>query len=133
MDRYVIDTTFLIDLQNERRGGRSRGAEEFLRANPGAELLLPVVARGEYLAGFDDPDSREARELVDALRVLNVTTEVARTYAAVTRELRRAGELIGANDLWIGCTAKTAKLPLITRNADVFRRIPRLAVVNYAR
>ena len=133
MDRLALDTTFLIDLQNARRGrGGVRGAAEFLRANRDAELFLPVVARGEYLEGFENPDAAEARELVDALQVLNVTSEVARVYAEVARQLRGAGRLIGANDLWIGCTAMTANLPLATRNADEFRRIPGLAVLEYA-
>ena len=66
MERLALDTTFLIDLQNERRGrGRARRAVEFLQTRPNAELFLPVVARGEYLQGFKDPDSNEAREFVD--------------------------------------------------------------------
>jgi predicted nucleic acid-binding protein len=133
MDRIALDTTFLIDLQNERRGrGADRGAGAFLRAHRNAELFLPVVARGEYLEAFDRPDSAQARELVDALRTLNLTTEVAATYAAVARRLRAAGTLIGTNALWIGATAKTAGLPLVTRNAGEFRRIPGLTVLDYA-
>lgn len=35
MDRIALDTTFLIDLQNERRGrGQVRGAREFLESHP---------------------------------------------------------------------------------------------------
>ena len=132
MDRIALDTTFLIDLQNERRGrGRPRGAGTFLRANRSAELLVPAVVRGEYLEGFDHPDSLEAGELIAALPILNVTSEVAITYATVTRRLRADGNLLGTNDLWIGCTARTAHLPLVTRNAEEFRRIPGLTVLDY--
>lgn len=94
-------------------------------------FFLPVVARGEYLEGFDHPDGRLAREFIDAIKVLNVTSEVARTYATVARELRARGRLIGANDLWIGSTAKTAGLPLVTKNAEEFARIPGLVVLDY--
>lgn len=133
MDRIAVDTTFLIDLQNARRARvQSRGAEAFLRANQRAEFFLPVVARGEYLEGFDDPDSRDARVLIDSMKILNVTCEVARNYASVARNLRSAGRMIGANDLWIGCTAKTANFPLVTRNTEEFERITGLAVLNYA-
>ena len=134
MERLALDTTFLIDLQNERRGrGQSRGAVAFLRDHPDTELLLPVVALGEYLEGFEDPTSVEARALVAPLRLLNVTTEVARLYATTARALRTAGRLIGSNDLWIGCTARASSLPIITRNVDEFRRVPGLDVVSYRR
>jgi tRNA(fMet)-specific endonuclease VapC len=39
--------------------------------------------------------------------------------------------LIGTNDLWIGCTARAANLPLVTRNTEHFSRIPGLQVVAY--
>ncbi|MBK8998975.1 MAG: type II toxin-antitoxin system VapC family toxin [Myxococcales bacterium] len=133
MERLALDTTFLIDLQNERRSrGAARGAIAFLEAHPDVEVLLPAVALGEYLEGFDDPDGPDARGLVASLRLLDVTPEVARVYAGAARALRSSGRLIGTNDLWIGCTALASGLPLLTRNVEHFRRIPRLEVVAYA-
>jgi predicted nucleic acid-binding protein len=132
VDRVALDTSFLIDLQNEHRGrGAPRGAIAFLRARQSCELLLPSVALGEYLEGFPDPDSEAAQALVSPLRVLDVTADVARVYASVARLLRDAGKLIGANDLWIACTAKAAAVPIVTRNAEHFRRVPELDVVSY--
>ena len=134
MERLAIDTTFFIDLQNERRGRAvDRGALAFLRAHVDDELLLPVVALGEYLEGFDDPQSAAAQALVAPLRLLPVTAEVAHLYAITARALRKRGRLIGSNDLWIACTARAAELPILTRNADEFRRVPGLQVVEYAK
>jgi tRNA(fMet)-specific endonuclease VapC len=134
MERIALDTTFLIDLQNEHRArGRERGATAFLQDHQSTELLLPSVALGEYLEGFANPDSDKAQELVSLLRVLPVTRDVARIYAAIARVLRARGKLIGTNDLWIACTAKEANLPLVTRNADHFKRVPGLVVVYYAK
>jgi tRNA(fMet)-specific endonuclease VapC len=122
----------LIDLQNERRGrGRVLGAGAFLRHHLKAELYLPAVARGEYLEGFDDPAAVGALEWVGTLKVLDVTAGVARIYAAAARHLRAAGKLIGANDLWIASTAMASGLPLVTRNAVEFRRVPGLEVLAY--
>jgi tRNA(fMet)-specific endonuclease VapC len=132
VERLALDTSFLIDLQNERRGrGAPVGAIDFLRAHSGSELLLPTVALGEYLEGFVDPDSDAARALVAPLRVLDVTADVARVYAGVARSLREAGRLIGTNDLWIACTAKVAAIPIVTRNTEHFTRVPGLDVVSY--
>ena len=132
MDRLALDTSFLIDLQNEHRGRGARvGAIAFLAAHGATELLLPSIALGEYLEGFADPDGDAAQALVAALRVLEVTAEVARVYARVVRQLRDAGQLIGTNDLWIACTARAAATPIVTRNVDHFSRVPGLDVIRY--
>ena len=95
MDRVALDTTFLIDLQNERRSrGKPRGAITFLESNRDAELLLPCVALGEYLEGFADPLSDDATALISRFRLLDVTDDVARMYASTARMLRRSGQLI---------------------------------------
>ncbi len=133
MDRVALDTTFLIDLQNERRArGAVRGAMDFLRAHGETELLLPSVSLGEYLEGFDDPEGDDAQAVVANLTVLPVTTAVARAYAAVARRLRDEGRMIGANDLWIACCARCEGIPLVTRNTAEFRRVPALEVVGYS-
>lgn len=121
-------------LRNERRGrGQTRGAIAFLRSHRDAELFLPAVALGEYLEGFDDPASPQAWALVDSLRILEITSDVARVYATTTRRLRSDGRLIGTNDLWIGCTARAAGLSLATRDTEHFSRLPGLTVIDYRR
>lgn len=133
MERVAVDTSFLIDLQNEkRRRGRSRGAYAFLKRFPACELFLPATALGEYLEGFENPSSETAQVLVATLKVLSIDASVAETYARVCGQLRKSGNLIGANDLWIGCTALAADLPILTRNAEHFGRIPELVVVDYS-
>jgi tRNA(fMet)-specific endonuclease VapC len=133
MERVALDTTFLIDLQNERRvRGQVRGASAFLQAHHSTQLLLPSVALGEYLEGFDDPATDAAQALVAQLDILPVTADVACLYAITARALRTAGRLIGTNDLWIACTAKAADVPIVTRNVAHFRRVPQLSVLSYS-
>ena len=52
-------------------------------------------------------------------------------YAKVVRELRRRGELIGTNDLWIGCASLRLGIPIVTANVEHFRRIDGLGIVQY--
>jgi tRNA(fMet)-specific endonuclease VapC len=133
VDRVALDTTFLIDLQHDRRArAKARGALAYLRANRNTELLLPAVVLGEYLEGFEDPTGEAARSLVAPLRVLGVTADVATRYAENARSLRAAGRLIGANDLWIACTALAAGVAILTRNAAHFGRVAGLKVVDYS-
>jgi predicted nucleic acid-binding protein len=103
-----------------------------LRARPSDVFVLPTIALGEYLEGFADPKSAEAQALVSALELLPVTEPVAALYAVVTRELRAAGRLIGTNDLWIACTARSFGLPIVTRNVEHFARVPGLEVLSYS-
>lgn len=133
MARLSIDTSFLIDLQRERSVGRQAdgAAHAFLRRTPDAELFLSAVALGEYAEGFTGPDDPQVRVVREGHTLLDVDADTALVYARVARELRRAGTLIGANDLWIGCTSLRHELPVVTANAEHFRRIPGLAVLSY--
>ena len=52
-------------------------------------------------------------------------------YGRVTRSSRKAGRLIGTNDLWIAAASLRYEIPLATPNTSEFRRIPGLEVVAY--
>jgi len=127
-----IDTTFLIDLQRERAIGDEEGAaHRFLKRSPEAELFLSTVALGEFAEGFD----RAEHPIVAAVRtghtLVPVDDQTALVYARTVRALRRRGELIGANDLWIGCTSLRLGMPIVTADVEHFRRIDGLGVVRY--
>jgi tRNA(fMet)-specific endonuclease VapC len=51
--------------------------------------------------------------------------------ARVVRELPRRGELIGTNDLWIGCASLRLGIPIVTANAARLRRIDGLGIVQH--
>ncbi len=134
MERVALDTSFLIDLQREHaHPRRARGAIAFLRAHPDTVLTIPAIALGEYLEGFESPHGTTAQALVRGLEVLPADPRVALAYATASRALRGAGRLIGSNDLWIGVTALTFGLPIVTNNAEHFRRIDGLEVIDHGR
>lgn len=130
--RLSIDTTFLIDLQRERSAGHGDGAaHRLLKSSPEAELFLSTVALGEFAEGFDQPDHPVITAVRDGHTLAPVDEQTALTYARVSRELRRRGELIGTNDLWIGCTSLRLGIPVVTANVAHFQRISGLGVVQY--
>jgi tRNA(fMet)-specific endonuclease VapC len=130
--RVSVDTTFLIDLQRERSAGDDDGpAHRFLKRAPEAELFLSTIALGEFAEGFDSVEHPVITAMCEGHTLIPVDDQTALVYAKVVRELRRRGELIGTNDLWIGCTSLRLGTPIITANAADFRRIDGLGIVQY--
>jgi len=145
--RLSVDTTFLIDLQRERRANRTRErtssaerarsesapgpAHDLLRRDPDVELFLSVVALGENAEGFEDENDPVLRVVRDYHTHLDIDEPTALVYGRITRELRDRGTLIGSNDLWIAATSVRHDVPLATANAVDFRRVPGLEVIAY--
>lgn len=127
----TLDTCFLIDYQREAKRKQAGPAVQFLRQHPDEALQMSVVAWGEFLAGFADPNHAFVRFAHDKLELLPLTEEVAGTYRSVYRDLKATGELIGANDLWIAAHALTLELPVVSRNGSEFTRIPHLELLTY--
>ena len=87
-------------------------------------LLISSTVLGELLGGFA-AGSREARnraelaQFLDSPRVevLPVTATTADHYAVVYAGLRRKGQPIPTNDLWIAASALEHAAALLTRDA----------------
>lgn len=130
MGALSFDTTFLIDYQRERREGAG-AAHAFLRENGEAVACLSLVAYAEYAEGFDDLTSPAFLSVVESFEFLAMGRGTANRYAALARELRAKGRLIGSNDLWIAACALEHDLPVVTANFEHFQRVPELRVVAY--
>jgi predicted nucleic acid-binding protein len=63
--------------------------------------------------------------------VLASSAEVSWQFGCAYRHLRRNGQLIGANDLWIAATALAYGMPIVTSNVAHYRRVPGLTVLKY--
>ena len=130
MEPLIFDTTFLIDFARERKHGKA-GAHLFLDRHLEHEAYIPAIVIGEFGEGFESTDDRVYRSVIGSFEILPVTEEVATIYASITRHLRRAGLLIGSNDLWIAATSLSVEFTLVTRNRDHFARVPDLRVQTY--
>lgn len=130
MDQLIFDTTFLIDIQRERKRGQGK-AHDFLAENRESFAFLPVVAVGEFREGFESDSDPVFLSVVEAFEILPVGRRAAEIYGREVRRLRHAGKLIGSNDLWIAATAMEKSAPLVTRNLDHFSRITGLELRGY--
>ena len=130
-DQLILETTFLIDLERERTT-RSEGAcARFLAEQGAARLFLCHTTVGELACGVGSSDRQRWERLIAPFHILEHTVDVDWHYAQAFRHLRRRGELIAANDLWIAATALAYGMPVVTRNVAHYERVPGLEVLTH--
>jgi predicted nucleic acid-binding protein len=130
MGLIAVDTTFLIDLQRNQDATR-QAIRAFLERHAEDIFSVSVTALGEFAAGFPDLNHPAFLAVKREFQVSEQDTGVAEAYAKIYRHLKLAGNLIGANDLWIAASAIRQGAALVTRNREEFERIPGLRVLGY--
>jgi predicted nucleic acid-binding protein len=130
-DGLILETTFLIDLERERRRSERGPAHRFLEASPETRLWLAIPTLGELAVGLDAGERSAWESFVAPFGTLDVDLETCWIYGRTFRYLSDNGLLIGSNDLWISAIALSRQLPLVTRNVRHFRRVPGLTVLEY--
>ncbi len=98
---------------------------------------MSVVTYGELRVGAEKSANRTGRlRTLDAIAELvlveDLTPRVGAEYGSIRAGLEREGKMIGNNDLWIAAHARCIGLTLVTNNEREFRRVPGLAVENWA-
>lgn len=124
----LTDTTFWVDLLQERRHQQTGPARQFMARHRAFSLEVSIVTWGELAAGFNSPAALD--HLPCKVRVLNLHLQVAWEAGRIEQELARRGARLGENDNWIAATARVLGLRLLSRDA-AFERVPGLTVVRY--
>jgi predicted nucleic acid-binding protein len=131
MRRILLDTCAYTALV--------RGHAEIAQAQRRArEIYLTPVVLGELAAGFRHGNQRQKNEAVLAelrassrVRVLVIDEETADCYAEILLTLRRAGNPIPTNDLWIAASAMQHGLVVLTTD-EHFDHVPQVRVARFA-
>jgi predicted nucleic acid-binding protein len=124
----VTDSTFWIDLAEERQAG-GRGPAATLLARHHAEPLgISIVTWGELAVGFEQFSQLTA--LFGRVTIISLRQTIAWEASRIERTLRATGQPLGENDNWIAATARIYGLQLVT-NDQAFRRVPRLRLLHY--
>lgn len=131
-----LDTSVLVDRLRESARGEEGPATRYLESVADEPLAISVFVHCELVGGAELATNpvREREKVEAACRGVDVLYPVAgfeRVYAAAFAYLQRRGERIGLMDLLIGSLALQAAVPLATRNARHFQRIPGLQVIGY--
>lgn len=116
----LLDTSFLIEFENELANDRAGPASALLMAHRSRPVAISIVSLGEFAEGFLDPAA--LNDFVSPFRVVPLSRMIAwRTALLQTSLSRRLGE----NDAWIAGTAIAYGATLVGRER-AFTRVPRL-------
>ncbi len=129
---HLLDTNICIYLLN------SRSAPLHDKVMAAGELAISSVTYAELCFGIENGSKKRAAECWSQLglfkrlvQVLPFGEEVAVHYGKVRADLKRRGQLIGANDLLIAAHALSLGAVLVTNNEREFRRVPGLELENW--
>lgn len=110
----ILDTNALSAVAD----GAPGVVAEFSRAT---RIAIPVIVVGEYRFGIaqsrrKNEYERWLEEMLAACRVLEVSEDTAKHYAAIRIELKRAGTPMPSNDVWIAALSRQHALPVLSRD-----------------
>lgn len=128
----ILETTFLIDLERETVRAVEGPAYSLLARHAAHRFYITPTVAGELAAGTSMSDRSRWETFVSPFHVLPLDREVCWHYGNASRYLQANGLLIGANDLWIAAAGLAYQVPVVSRNARHFERVPGLSVVSYA-
>jgi predicted nucleic acid-binding protein len=121
----LLDTSFLIEFEDELASERAGPATALLASRRTMPVAISIVTLGEFAEGFLDPVA--LNEFVSPFRVVQLSRMIAwRTAILQTSLSRRLGE----NDAWIAGTAIAYGATLVARER-AFSRVPRLDYLSF--
>lgn len=84
-------------------------------------VAVPVIVLGEYRFGIAQSRHRATyenwlRQWIAAVTVLDINDGTTHFYSGIGLELKRKGQPIPANDLWIAALCRQHSLPLVSKD-----------------
>ena len=132
MARYMLDTDTCSYIMKRS----SQAVLDRLRVVPVTDVCISVITKSELLYGVEvSPrrvqDAAALEAFLPYVEVLEFPDGAATHYAEVRADLKRRGQLIGANDLFIAAHARSLGLALVTNNTAEFGRVKGLTLENW--
>ncbi len=101
---------------------RLNGDQDIIKLlNTDNPVSIPVIALGELYAGAENSSRvqdniEKIDKLANGAAVLSCDNQTARQYAKIAQSLRKKGQPIPQNDMWIAALAMQYGLTLVTRD-----------------
>ena len=128
MNSYLLDSTVIIDLINNRRN-RRKVIEEI--AGSGGILACSVVSVAELYGGIRPKEELITAQILGSLLQYEVTSVIARRAGYLKNALAKQGITVLLPDAIIAATAIENRLTLVTDNVKHFP-IPDLKLYSLA-
>ena len=132
MARYMLDTDTCSNIMKRS----NQTVVKRLRAVPVADVCISVITKSELVYGVEvlprrEQDATALRAFLPHVEVLEFPAAAATHYAEIRADLKKRGQMIGANDLFIAAHARTLGLRLVTNNTAKFGRVKGLTLENW--
>ena len=132
MPRFMLDTgtaSYIMKRSNPSVLNR-------LRSTPIDDVCMSVVTKSELLYGVEvsprrAQDATALSAFLTYVHVLDFRDDAALHYAQIRADLKKRGQMIGANDLFIAAHARSLGLRLVTNNTSEFSRVKDLTLENW--
>jgi predicted nucleic acid-binding protein len=124
MAALLLDTTFLIDVLNDRRG-RADLMERLIDEQH--TLACCPINVLEVYAGLREAQAAQTENLLRQLTYMPIRWEAARLAGELRREWARKGQTLSLSDTTIAAVCLTESLTLVTDNRKHFP-MPELSV-----
>ena len=130
--RYVLDTDTCSYIMKRS----SQTVLNRLQAVPVADICISVITKSELLYGVEvSPrglqDAAALKAFLSHVDVLEFHDDAATHYAEIRADLKKRGQMIGANDLFIAAHARSLGLRLVTNNTAEFSHVKGLTLENW--
>jgi tRNA(fMet)-specific endonuclease VapC len=130
--RYMLDTDTCSFIMKRS----SQPVMKRLRAVPVTSVCISVITKSELLYGVEvSPrhmqDATALQAFLPHVEVLAFPDAAAIHYAQIRADLKKRGQMIGANDLFIAAHARSLGLRLVTNNTAEFSRVKGLTLENW--
>jgi tRNA(fMet)-specific endonuclease VapC len=133
MSRYMLDTDTASYAMKKSNDAVLRRLAEV----PVLDVRISAISKAELSYGIavsPNParDAERLRFFLQFITVEDFTGAMDEHYGTIRADLKIRGQMIGANDLFIGAHARFLGLTLVTNNIREFSRIPGLKLENWA-
>lgn len=117
MEQMLLDTSFLIDVLNDRRG-RADLMERFIFDRH--TLACCAINVAEVYVGLRAGEAQKTEALLRQLAYVPIRWEAAKLAGDLKREWARKGEALSLTDTTIAAVCLTESLTLVTDNRKHF-------------
>lgn len=108
-----------------------------LQAVPVEDVCMSVITKAELLYGVEvsprrSHDAAALAAFLSYVEAEDLDESAALHYAEIRADLKRRGDLIGANGLFVAAHARALGVTLVTNNTAAFERVADLRLDNWA-